>query len=134
MPVIIAGDFNEEPENLPISNVMEAHFVDLHALMKIQNLKFSKDMRENYPILSTIKTNEAGEMINKLQDYIFIAENDYYKQHVPTIEEFLDPKDIITNKLKDLKGIPNQTHPSDHISLAYKVKFSFSKKDESNEK
>tara|TARA_B110000285_G_C15020619_1_gene561363 strand:- start:371 stop:568 length:198 start_codon:yes stop_codon:yes gene_type:complete len=33
IPVIIAGDFNEQPENLPISNVMEANFVDLHAHM-----------------------------------------------------------------------------------------------------
>ena len=87
-------------------------------------------MRENYPLLSAIKSNEHGENINVLQDYIFIAENEYYNQHKPSIEEFIDPKDILKNKLMELKGIPNMVHPSDHISLAYKVKFSFSKKDE----
>ena len=57
---------------------MEANFVDLYALMMMQNLKFSKDMRENYPMLSAIKYNENGELENKLQDYIFIAENEYF--------------------------------------------------------
>ena len=33
----------------------------------------------------------------------------------------------------EIKGIPNKVHPSDHISLAYKVKFTFSKKDENKE-
>ena len=86
---------------------MEAHFIDLYALMKMQNLQFSKDMRQNYPLLSSIKLNSNNEYTNILQDYIFIAENEYFASNKPSIEEYLEPKDILNNKIMEVKGIPN---------------------------
>ena len=36
IPVILGGDFNEEPQNKPISDIMESTFIDFHTLTKIQ--------------------------------------------------------------------------------------------------
>ena len=47
--MILGGDFNEESEGMPISNVMEAAFIDLYTLMKMQDGLYSKNMRDNYP-------------------------------------------------------------------------------------
>lgn len=35
MPVILGGDFNEEPQNKPICDIMESSFVDLYTLKMI---------------------------------------------------------------------------------------------------
>ena len=35
IPVIIGGDFNEEPQNKPIADIMESAFLDLFTLHKI---------------------------------------------------------------------------------------------------
>jgi endonuclease/exonuclease/phosphatase family metal-dependent hydrolase len=35
IPVLLGGDFNEEPQNKPISDIMESSFVDLYTLKMI---------------------------------------------------------------------------------------------------
>ena len=36
IPVVLGGDFNEEPQNKPICDIMESSFVDLYTLKMIQ--------------------------------------------------------------------------------------------------
>jgi len=37
MPVIVAGDFNEVPENTPIKEIMEKDFIDLFIYRQMQD-------------------------------------------------------------------------------------------------
>ena len=36
LPVILSGDFNEEPQNKPISDIMESNFIDFYTMVRIQ--------------------------------------------------------------------------------------------------
>lgn len=56
IPVIISGDFNEEPQNQPIKEVMESEFIDLYSQMKIQAQTYnSSDKLENHQKFTTFK-------------------------------------------------------------------------------
>lgn len=41
--MLLGGDFNEEPQNKPICDIMESSFVDLYTLKMIQE----KTLRKN---------------------------------------------------------------------------------------
>ena len=74
IPVIIGGDFNEEPQNKPIADIMESTFIDLHTLSKIQQKTLSKNIVENYPAFTTFKYRDAEGYVKRTIDYFFIAD------------------------------------------------------------
>jgi len=120
----MAGDFNEEPQNQPISEVMNSSFCDLYQMMQIQ--KREKDVftySELHPALTTFKYREKEGWVKRTIDYIFMARNDYYNTNKCTISECLDPSDVEKEGLLNMDiGNPCPNHPSDHYSIGYQVR------------
>ena len=83
MPVFIAGDFNEEPQNAPIDDVMESEFVDLYSLVTI-----NKKQNEYHQPFTTFKYRKKEGWIKRTIDYIFIQKNNYYKDYGVLVESF----------------------------------------------
>ena len=90
--MIVGGDFNEEPQNKPIADIMESSFFDLYTLMKVQERTLSKNHIENYPSFTTFKYRENQGYIKRCIDYMFVCENQYFKDNKVVIEEYLDPQ------------------------------------------
>ena len=66
IPVIFGGDFNEEPQNPPISENMESKFIDLYQLAK----------PGHYPDFTTFKFREKEGYVKHCIDYMFLAKNE----------------------------------------------------------
>lgn len=125
IPVLLGGDFNEEPQNKPISDIMESSFVDLYTLKMIQEKTLKKNQIENYPAFTTFKfRNETGYQKRTI-DYMFLCENNFPQSQV-TVEALIDPMDLQDDKqLNEEIANPCSDHPSDHYSLAYQVSFRY---------
>ena len=72
MPVIVAGDFNEVPENSSIKDVMSIYFSDLYSEIA-EELKLDEHMP-----FTTFKYRQNEGWVKRTIDYMFIARNDYY--------------------------------------------------------
>ena len=96
---------------------MESTFIDFYTMTKIQQKTLSKTVSENYPPFTTFKFRDAEGYVKRTIDYFFLAENEFQKKNKMIVEEMLDidEKDIIDPEMAN--------PPSDHYSLAYKVKF-----------
>jgi endonuclease/exonuclease/phosphatase family metal-dependent hydrolase len=77
IPVLLGGDFNEEPQNKPICDIMESSFVDLYTLKMIQEKTLKKNQIENYPAFTTYKYREATGYQKRTIDYMFLCENNF---------------------------------------------------------
>ena len=119
--MIIGGDFNEEPQNKPISDIMESNFIDFYTMVRIQQKTLSSNLIENYPQFTTFKYRD-DTAIKRTIDYIFLAENKYFNDKKVIVTEMLDPQDLETeNLLNEEMGNPCENHPSDHYSLGYNI-------------
>ena len=93
VPVILAGDFNEEPQNKPIKDIMESSFIDIFTLHKLQEKILSKDQKDNYPAFTTHKSRDESGWVTRTIDYMFMAENEYFNSNKVIVEEVLDTLD-----------------------------------------
>ena len=93
VPVILAGDFNEEPQNKPIKDIMESSFIDIFTLHKLQEKILSKDQKDNYPAFTTHKFRDESGWVTRTIDYMFMAENEYFNSNKVIVEEVLDTLD-----------------------------------------
>lgn len=57
IPVIVAGDFNDEPNSDPIK-LMEKQFTDLHVISSIE--KFKKDEYPKYTLICDVCKEEGS--------------------------------------------------------------------------
>lgn len=79
LPVFIGGDFNEEPQNEPIT-IMKSGFSDLYHSMRIQCEE--TDPETLNPKFTTFKYREKDKgWVKRTIDYIFMAKNEYYNKH-----------------------------------------------------
>ena len=125
MPVIVAGDFNEEPQNQPIKGVMESSFIDLYTQVMLQMSHISKTDQENHQNFTTFKYRNESGFVKRTIDYMFLADNDFYQKNGVTVKEYIDMADYESyGYLNQETGSPSRYQPSDHYSLAYKVQFS----------
>jgi len=114
MPVFIAGDFNEDPSNEPICEIMNSKYDDLYSLISNEG--------EKHPAFTTFKYREKEGWVKRTIDYIFLLKNKYSLNNGVTIKEYLDPGDLERDRLLNSEvGNPCPTHPSDHYSIGYKV-------------
>ena len=124
--MVLGGDFNEEPQNKPISDIMESTFLDLYTLKKIQEKTLKKNQIENYPAFTTFKFRDEEGYVKRTIDYMFLAENNYFPQNKVWVDQYMDPNDLESGNLIDKEmANPCKNHPSDHYSLAYQVSFTF---------
>ena len=113
--MFIAGDFNEEPENCSISEVMNKFTRDLYFI--------ANQGEFDHPELTTFKyrDDEIGWR-KKTIDYIFVVRNHWYNNNLCRVLKHMDPGDLESEGLLNLKvGNPCENHPSDHYSLVYQV-------------
>ena len=133
VPVFIAGDFNEEPQNDPIAKVMASGFVDLHAVLaqtlsevqagEGQNEEGQAEIARN-PKFTTFKFREKEGWVQRTIDYIFMATNNAYEGVFGEMYQYLDPSDLEKDGVLNKEiGYPNASHPSDHFSIGYKITF-----------
>lgn len=77
---------------------------------------------ELHPAFTTFKFRAKEGWVKRTIDYIFMAQNDYYKSNKCLIGEVLDPQDLeAEHQLNNEIGNPCPTHPSDHFSIGYQV-------------
>jgi endonuclease/exonuclease/phosphatase family metal-dependent hydrolase len=108
LPVFVGGDFNEEPQNPPIKEMLR-EFVDLYSLSK----------QEQFPPFTTFKFRPAEGYKKRTIDYLFLRNKTPAKVSVLRL---VDPADLEREQLLDLEmANPCANHPSDHYSLAYEV-------------
>ena len=110
LPLIVGGDFNEEPQNQPIAENMERDFVDMYTMTNQTN---------KYPEYTTFKYREKEGFVKRTIDYMFLAKNEYLKTKRVQVEEYLEPADV---KVDSEIANPSINHPSDHYSIGYKVR------------
>jgi len=89
--VIIGGDFNESPENEPISGVMEQSFTDLFTVMLRQEDRLAEEQAKNYPAFTTFKYREESGYVKRTIDYFFMAKNQYFENKRVKVLALLDP-------------------------------------------
>ena len=77
---------------------------------------------ELHPALTTYKFRAKEGWVKRTIDYIFMAQNDYYKNNKCMITQCLDPSDLeVEGLLNHIIGNPCPNHPSDHYSIGYQV-------------
>lgn len=118
IPVFMAGDFNEEPQNEPIKDIMTKEFEDLWTLKDTQVGKAGKPHS-----FTTFKYREKDHgWVKHCIDFMFINRNSYFKNREVAVEKYLDPADVESEGLMNLDiGNPCPSHPSDHYSIGYQV-------------
>lgn len=84
-PVIISGDFNDEPNSDVITQVMEQDFVDAYGLKDInypdvnnetaveQYASLIESAGGNYPNFTTYKYREKEGYVKRCIDYLFLS-------------------------------------------------------------
>lgn len=73
IPVFIAGDYNEEPQNEPISKIMKENFVDLYTIKQKQEDVDQFTNGPEHPEFTTFKFRENEGWVKRTIDYIFMA-------------------------------------------------------------
>ena len=108
-PVIIAGDFNDEPNSDVISQVMEYDFIDAHGL---KNIEYPKDIENeeevtnyadkienaanDYPEFTTFKYRNKEGFVKRTIDYLFISKQQ--AQRIEVVGELKQPKQFQLNE------------------------------------
>ena len=117
LPTFVTGDFNEEPQNAPIDLLKEA-FTDIYGLCGTAN--------GDHPQFTTFKHRAKEGYVRHTIDYVFVLKNEWFKSSNLKVVGFTDAEDLETNGQIDKEmANPCVDHPSDHYSLAYKIKVKF---------
>ena len=122
----MAGDFNEEPQNPPIFDLMlnKYEFIDLYKYwdrypgFNDQYKEFNKDLHSK---LTTYKYRAKDKgWVKRTIDYIFLKQNEWYRDNGIIVMALLDPGDLEDKQLLNNKiGNPCPNHPSDHYCIGY---------------
>ena len=81
IPCFMAGDFNEEPQNEPIT-LMKKSFIDLFSTINHNDTQINPPEGSEHPQLTTWKFRaKDGGWVRHTIDYIFIAKNRWFKKN-----------------------------------------------------